>query len=50
MEGDLAALEAELERERRSLAMLSPNAPLHREAAIALIEKCQAVLRAARSA
>ncbi|MBK5223867.1 MAG: hypothetical protein JJE52_13550 [Acidimicrobiia bacterium] len=45
---DLATLEAELEQERRSLAMLPPSAPLTRETAIALIERCQQAIRAAR--
>lgn len=41
-------LEAELERERRSLAMLPPTSPLSREQAMALIERCQKALRDAR--
>lgn len=47
---DLASLDAELERERRSLAMLSPRSPLSREKALELIERCQAAIRAARAA
>jgi hypothetical protein len=41
---DIELLSAELERERRSLAMLSPRTPLSREKAIVLIERCQAAL------
>ena len=41
-------LRVELEQQRRALAMLPPQAPLTRETAIALIERCQSVLEAAR--
>jgi hypothetical protein len=41
-------LASDLERERRSLAMLSPQAVLSREKAIHLIERCQAVVEASR--
>lgn len=47
---DLESLKGELERERRSLAMLSPNAPISREKAIDLIRKCQAAIAAAQGA
>ena len=45
---DLESLKGELERERRSLAMLLPNAPMSREKAIDLIRQCQAAIAAAR--
>ena len=45
---DIEAIKGELERERRSLAMLSPNAPISREKAIDLIRKCQAAIAAAQ--
>jgi hypothetical protein len=41
---NLDRLSAELERERRSLAMLSPRTPLSREKAMTLIERCQAAI------
>jgi hypothetical protein len=41
-------LRVELEQQRRALAMLPPQAPLSREAAIALIERCQAAIDATR--
>lgn len=44
----LTAVEAELERERRSLAMLPSSSPITRERAIALIERCQQAIRVAR--
>lgn len=40
---------AELEQFRRSVAMLPPGAPLSRETAIALIERCQRALAEERS-
>ena len=45
---DLESIKGELERERRSLAMLSPNAPISREKAIDLIRRCQAAIAAAQ--
>jgi len=45
---DLDSLKGELERERRSLAMLSPNSPISREKAIDLIRRCQAAIAAAQ--
>jgi hypothetical protein len=45
---DLAFLRSELEIERRSLAMLPPEAPITREKAIALIVRCQRAIDAAR--
>ena len=45
---DLESLKSELERERRSLAMLSPNAPISREKATELIRRCQAAIAAAQ--
>ena len=45
---DLESLKGELERERRSLAMLSPIAPLSREKAIDLFRRCQAAIAAAQ--
>lgn len=47
---DLATLDAELERQRRSLAMMPPRTPLTREQAMDTIERCQAAIRAARAA
>jgi hypothetical protein len=44
---DLELLRAELERERRSLAMLSPTTLITRENAMALIERCQRTIDAA---
>lgn len=44
------SLVAELEQFRRSVAMLPPGAPLSRETAIALIERCQRVLAEERPA
>ena len=41
-------LRVELEQQRRALGMLAPETPLSRETAIALIERCQAVLEHAR--
>jgi hypothetical protein len=41
-------LATDLERERRSLAMLPPQAPLSREKAMALIERCQALVAETR--
>jgi hypothetical protein len=41
-------LRVELEQQRRALAMLPPQAPLSRETAIALIERCQAAIDATR--
>ena len=46
--GNLELLRVELEQERRSLAMLPPNAPITREKAIALIERCQRLVDEAR--
>jgi hypothetical protein len=45
---DIESLKGELERERRSLAMLSPNSPISREKAIDLIRRCQAAIAAAQ--
>jgi hypothetical protein len=45
---DLESLKGELERQRRSLAMLSPNAVISREKAIDLIRRCQAAIAAAQ--
>jgi hypothetical protein len=45
---DIDLLATDLERERRSLAMLSPQAMLSREKAMLLIERCQAVVEATR--
>ena len=45
---DLESLKGELERERRSRAMLSPNSPISREKAIDLIRRCQAAIAAAQ--
>ena len=45
---DLESLKGELERERRSLAMLSPTAAISREKAIDLIRRCQAAIAAAQ--
>lgn len=45
---ELELLRTELERERRSLAMLPPESPITRERAIALIERCQAAIDVAR--
>jgi hypothetical protein len=45
---DIDLLASDLERERRSLAMLSPQAALSREKAMHLIERCQAVVEATR--
>ena len=45
---DIDVLASELERERRSLAMLSPQAALSREKAMSLIERCQLAVDAAR--
>ena len=45
---DLESLKCELERERRSLAMLPPTSPITREKAIALIRRCQAAIAAAQ--
>lgn len=47
---DLALIEAELERQRRSIAMLPAEAPLTRETAMAVLERCIEALRAARRA
>jgi hypothetical protein len=41
-------LVSDLERERRSLAMLPPQAALSREKAMALIERCQALVAETR--
>lgn len=41
-------LRVELEQQRRALAMLPPQSPLTRETAIALIERCQSLVEAAR--
>jgi hypothetical protein len=46
---ELESLRGELERERRSLAMLSPNSPISREKAIELIRRCQAAIAAAQA-
>jgi hypothetical protein len=45
---DLESLKGELERERRSLAMLPPTSPISREKAIQLIGRCQAAIAAAQ--
>jgi hypothetical protein len=45
---NIDVLASELERERRSLAMLSPQAALSREKAMSLIERCQAAIEATR--
>jgi hypothetical protein len=44
---DLELMKAELEQERRSLAMLRPSATISKDEAIALIERCQRALNAA---
>lgn len=49
MAEDLAFLRSELEIERRSLAMLPPEATISREEAIALIRRCQHAIDAARN-
>ena len=43
----LQQLKSELERERRSLAMLDPSATLSKFEAVALIERCQRAIDAA---
>jgi hypothetical protein len=45
---DIDLLATDLERERRSLAMLPPQAALSREKAMALIERCQALVTETR--
>ena len=45
---DLDVLRAELERERRSLAMLPPQTPVSREVVISMIERCQLAIETAR--
>ena len=45
---DLALIESELERERRSIAMLPPEAPLSRETAMAILERCLTAVREVR--
>ncbi len=45
---DLDLLNSELETERRSLAMLAPTTTIKREEAIALIERCQRTIAAAK--
>lgn len=43
----LQQLKSELERERRSLAMLDPTATISKFEAVALIERCQRAIEAA---
>jgi hypothetical protein len=45
---DLQLLASELERERRSLAMLSARAPLSREKAITLLDRCLTAIEETR--
>jgi len=45
---NLESLKGELERERRSLAMLPPTSPISREKAMDLIRRCQAAIAAAQ--
>ena len=44
---ELQQLKSELERERRSLAMLDPTATISKFEAVALIERCQRAIEAA---
>ena len=44
---NLQKLKSELERERRSLAMLDPTATISKFEAVALIERCQRAIEAA---
>ncbi len=46
---DLQQLKSELERERRSLAMLDQTATISKFEAVALIERCQRAIEAATS-
>jgi hypothetical protein len=45
---DLELLRVELEQQRRSLAMLPPQAHISREHALELVTRCQAAVEAAR--
>jgi hypothetical protein len=48
MPDDLESLKGELERERRSLAMLPPSAYVTKDKAMELIRQCQAAIAAAQ--